>query len=259
MNCRICRGTPNRSHLLHSHRNDLDVQTFYCPGCDAFFSAGGPVNYEDINDIDIIAYYLKYEQEIRSRHQRVFSFIETLVAPGRFLDIGAGIGFSLEVARQRGWVSAGLEPNAELVCHAKGRGLDISNAYLSGETSGEYDFILIDNVLEHILQPSDFLGYAVRLLKPAGVIMVAVPPMDWLRKWLGAISYVRDSIAAPQINIFGEVDQHVNIFSRKAMGRLLQNTGLRLLDVRFHHSFAYNNVLFRGLRLNDGYYFAVRA
>lgn len=89
--------------------------------------------------------------------------------------------------------------------------------------------------------------------------MIAVPPMDWLRKWFGAFSYVRDSIAVPQINIFGEVDQHVNIFSRKAMNRLLQNTGLRLLDVRFHHSQAYNNVLFRGLLLNNGYYFAVRA
>lgn len=82
--------------------------------------------------------------------------------------------------------------------------------------------------------------------------------MNWLRKWFGAISYVRSHVAVPQINIFGEVDQHVNIFSLKAIDRLLQSVGLRLLDIRYHHSLAYNNILFRGLRLEDGYYFAVR-
>lgn len=136
--------------------------------------------------------------------------------------------------------------------------MNVTQGYLSDETSGEYNFLLIDNVLEHILQPADFLGHAVRLLTSSGIILIAVPPMDWLRKWFGAISYVRYHVAVPQINIFGEVDQHVNIFSRKAMDRLLQSVGLRLLDVRFHHSLAYNNILFRGLRLEDDYYFAVR-
>lgn len=256
MNCRICSGAVKSSYLLHSHRHNLAVQTFYCPICDAFFSAGGPVDYDHS---DLTGYYLRYEQAVRSRFQRVFIFTESYVAPGRFLDIGAGMGLSLDVANQRGWISTGLEPNAALACHAKGRGLDINNTYLNGDTSGTYDFILIDNVLEHILQPADFLGHAVRLLAPLGVILVAVPPMDWLRKGFGAFRYVRDRIAVPQLNIFGEVDEHVNIFSRKAMSCLLQDAGLRLLDIRFHHSLAYNNPLFRGLGLDDGYYFAVHA
>ncbi len=256
MNCRICSASAGRSYLLHSHRIDLAVQTFYCADCDAFFSDGGMINYDDS---DLVSYYLQYLDAIRSRHQKNFSFIESLVAPGRFLDIGAGMGYSLEVAEQRGWVATGLEPNEVLVSHARSRGLDVTRAYLGPETSGEYDFILIDNVLEHIQQPAEFLGHAVRLLAPKGVLMVAVPPVDWLRKRLGAIGYVRDHVMAPQLNIFYEADEHVNMFSRKAMSRLLQRVGLRLLDVRFHHSLAYNNLLFRSLRLDDGYYFAVRA
>ena len=261
MNCRICFGITNRRYLLHSHRHDLAVQTYYCHVCDAFFSDGGPVNYDDINDgdIELTSYYLQYEQAIRSRYQKVFSFTESLVAPGKFLDIGSGMGFSLEIAKQRGWIAVGLEPNTALTIHAKGRELEVNNAYLCGETTGEYDFILIDNVLEHVLTPSDFLKHAKRLLAHSGVMLVAVPPMDWLRKGFGAFSYVRDSITVPQINIFAEVDQHVNMFSRKAMGQLLQSVGLRLLDVRFHHSLAYNNALFRSLGLDDGYYFVVRA
>lgn len=259
MDCRICLKSAKSSHILHSSSYNLNVQTFYCLACDAYFSDGAPVNYERIDDFDLIAYYLQYEHVIRNRYQKIFSFIESLVAPGRFLDIGAGMGFSLDVATQRGWIASGLEPNPELAAHAKGRGLDVSNAYLTEAMSGEYDFILIDNVLEHILQPSNFLRSSVRLLKPSGVMMIAVPPMDWLRKGLSANKWVRESVSIPQINIFYDVDQHVNMFSRKAMDRLLHGVGLRLLDVRFHHSLAYNNSLFRGLCLDDGYYFAVPA
>lgn len=256
MNCRICLGITNSSYLLKSKRHNLTVQTFYCPACDAFFSDGGPVNY-DLTDLT--GYYLPYEQAIRARYQKIFYSLEKLVSPGRFLDIGAGMGYSLEVANERGWTATGIEPNLYLAGHAKGRGLNISNRYLNEETTGEYDFILIDNVLEHIHSPSDFLGHAVRILAKSGIMLVAVPPMDWLRERFGAISYVRDHITLPQLNIFGEVDEHVNIFSRKAMGRLLQGAGLRLLNIRFHHSSLYNNAIYRGLRLDDGYYLAVRA
>lgn len=259
MNCRICQQPTRVSYALHSNNFNLDVQVFYCSACDAYFSEGAPVDYEHINDFNLIDYYLGHEQVIRSRYQKIFSFIESLTTPGLFYDIGAGLGLSLDVATQRGWTSSGLEPNSELAAYAKERGLDISNTYLTEATTGEFDFILIDNVLEHISQPSDFLLQAVRLLKPSGVMMVAVPPVDWLRKGFSASSWVRERVAIPQINIFYDVDQHVNMFSRKAMSRLLESVGMRLLEQRFHHSLAYDNALFRGMRLDDGYYFAVRA
>lgn len=42
-------------------------------------------------------------------------------------------------------------------------------------------------------------------------------------------------------------------------GYLLHSLGLRMLDARFHHGFAYNNALFRGLRLDDGYCLSVQS
>lgn len=241
---------------MQSHRHELSVEIYYCKDCDAYFSDGGIVNYESS---DLVEYYSRYESAIRSRYRRVFAFVKTLVVSGKFLDIGAGMGYSLEVAQEYGWSVEGLEPNKVLAQHGNSRNLVIHNAYLNKETSGVFDFILIDNVLEHILWPKEFLENAVRLLAPSGVMLVAVPPMDWLRKGLGTFSCVRDYITVPQLNIFGEVDEHVNIFSRKAISRLLQNAGLRLLDVRFHHSLVYNNPLYRGIGLESGYYFAVKA
>jgi SAM-dependent methyltransferase len=236
------------------------VQLFYCPVCNFYLSAGVPVSYDVYHDnFDILGYYIDAEQTIRSRFQRVFSFVESLVPAGRFFDIGAGMGYSLDVAKKRGWIAAGLEPNATLAQNAAARGLDVKNAFLSEDTAGDYDFILIDNVLEHILQPVDFLQLAKRHLAPSGLMLIAVPPMDWLRKALARLSYLRNSASIPpQLNIFREVDEHVNVFSRKAMRKLLKVVGLRPLAIRFHHSFAYDNVIFRTLRLDDGYYFVVR-
>jgi 2-polyprenyl-3-methyl-5-hydroxy-6-metoxy-1,4-benzoquinol methylase len=260
MNCRICSGSTQLSYVLRSNRSRETVQLFYCPACDFYLSAGVPVRYDVYHEnFDILGYYGDAEQSIRSRFQRVFSFVESLIPAGRFFDIGAGMGYSLDVAKNRGWLATGLEPNATLAQNAAGRGLDVQNSYLSVDTAGEYDFILIDNVLEHIPQPLDFLRLAKRHLAPTGLMLIAVPPMDWLRKALAAFSYLRNSASMPpQLNIFREVDEHVNVFSREAMGRLLKAVGLRPLGIRFHHSFAYDNVVFRTLQLDDGYYFVGR-
>src|SRR3954453_10329310 len=108
MEGRICSGPTEPVFDLHSHRHAITVPVFRCRSCDAYFTDGGPVNYDDV---DLTGYYLSYADAISNRYQRVFDRVESMMQPGRFLDIGAGMGFSLEVARRRGWKSAGIEPN----------------------------------------------------------------------------------------------------------------------------------------------------
>ena len=169
------------------------------------------------------------------------------------------MGFSLEVAIQRGWTARGLEPNRALAQHAQGRGLDVENAYLDDNQQGKYELVLLDNVLEHVLDPASFLRQAGNLLASSGLMIVAVPPMDWLRKGLAASKYVRDRVSKPQLNIFCEVDEHVNMLGRRAMALLVRAAGLRLLPMRFHHSKVFDNPLVRALGLDDGYYLITRA
>jgi SAM-dependent methyltransferase len=229
---------------------------FFCENCDAFFSNGGYVNYDDVNLID---YYLSYEDYICTRQKKLFTFVKPLLSPKRFLDIGAGAGLSLTVANKFGWSSAGIEPNKSLADYAVSRKLNMHNGYLNTETTGEYEMILMDNVLEHIIEPIEFLSNAKRLLASSGLLVIAVPPLDWMRKSLGTVEFIRSKIKVPQLNIFSEVDEHVNLLSRTAMGHLLHNAGLRLMDIRFHHSPLINNFFYRSLGLDDGYYFVVHA
>ncbi|MEO7338091.1 MAG: hypothetical protein ABIV63_16075, partial [Caldimonas sp.] len=66
---------------------------------------------------------------------------------------------------------------------------------------------------------------------------------------------VRDRVEMPQLNAFGEVDEHLNMMGRRAMRRLTLASGLHLQPTRFHHSWVYDNAVVRGLGLDDGYYF----
>lgn len=250
--CRICAQPTHHVFDLHTSRHGIDVPVHRCAGCHAYWSDGGAVNYDNV---DLANYYLPLAHAIRARYERVFSHLERRMAIGRFMDIGAGMGFSLEVAARRGWSAHGLEPNRALAGHAQRRGLDVVNAYLTDDTSGRFDVVLIDNVLEHVREPTVFLRNAARLLASDAVMVVAIPPLDWLRQWLGRSAFVRDRVRQPQLNVFTEADEHVNVLGRRAMRRLSKAADLDLLADRFHHSRLFDNTLFRALGLDDGYYF----
>lgn len=255
MNCRACGGTTCKAFDLHNSRHGIDVPVYRCRTCRAYWSDGGPVDYDAV---DLTGYYMAHAAPIRARYARLFEHLAGLREPGRFIDIGAGIGFSVELAAAHGWQARGLEPNRYLAEHARQRGLDVATGYLDEQTTGQYDLVLVDNVLEHILHPLPFLRLAAGLLSDDGLMVVAIPPLDWLRDALGRSSWVRARVSRPQLNVFTEADEHVNMLSRAAMLRLAQAAGLRPLPVRFHPSRIYDNPVFRALGLDDGYYHFTR-
>jgi SAM-dependent methyltransferase len=250
--CRICAAPTQTVFSLRSRRHPIDVAFYHCRACRAYFSRGGPVHYDDV---DLTRYYASSAVGIRHRYTRMFDFLETMVSPARFIDIGAGMGYSLEVAQARGWTAAGIEPNASLVRSALERGLTVTQGYLDDRASGQYELVVIDNVLEHVPQPKEFLVNAARLLAPGGLMVVAIPPLDWIRSALGSLRMVRERVHVPQINVFDEVDEHVNVMGRRAMRKLVAAVGLKLESTRFHHSPLFRNAIARALAVDDGYYF----
>jgi len=62
-------------------------------------------------------------------------------------------------------------------------------------------------------------------------------------------------VKQPQINVFCDADEHVNIIGRRAMSRLMPAVNMRLEPTRFHHSRVFRNPLARMLMIDDGYYF----
>lgn len=270
MKCKLCGAETRKIYTLKGVRTSHGIAVYYCKSCSIHFCDAIDYNYEDA-DGNIINYYENARGYIESRQHKIFNFIRENFRPqpGVFLDIGSGIGYSLIVARELGWYPVGVEPNVKLEEYSRNiLNLNTLNGFLSKDTirsikellpEGYADYILIDNVLEHIPEPLEFFQNALSLLKPGGLLLIAIPPVDWFRLGLASISSIRQNSSSTQFNLFYDPEQHVNYFSRKAMKILTDKVGgCQLTDARFHHSKLLNGWVARMLKFETGYYFIVK-
>ncbi|GGB77251.1 methyltransferase [Flavobacterium suaedae] len=95
-------------------------------------------------------------------------------AKGKLLDIGAGTGDFLVAAKRAGWQTEGIEPNEKAKTIAAEKGVDFAEN-LSSVADHTYDAITMWHVLEHVPDVEKQITELKRILKPDGVLIVAVP------------------------------------------------------------------------------------
>lgn len=95
-------------------------------------------------------------------------------AKGAILDIGAGTGDFLAVAKQNGWKTTGIEPSpkAKSIAISKGISFVENTTELANHS---FDVITMWHVLEHVPDLDFQIRELKRLLKPTGTLIVAVP------------------------------------------------------------------------------------
>lgn len=100
----------------------------------------------------------------------------------RILDVGCGSGAFLDMARQSGYETYGLELNQAAAEKARVKGHVIYQSLLheldSEKTSGTFDLITLFQVLEHVSDPVGVIKQAAAVLRPGGFISIAVPSAD---------------------------------------------------------------------------------
>lgn len=109
-----------------------------------------------------------YEQVIR----RLFADIRSPVA---WLDVGAGYGETVEAAIRvmpAGSIVRGVEPMRPKAQHARSRGLDVTNAYLSPVDHGPADIISSINVFSHVPDFNAMLEQFRETLRPGGSLLI---------------------------------------------------------------------------------------
>ena len=139
----------------------------------------------------------------------------------RLLEVGSGPGFFLQIGKERGWETLGIEPSEKAADHARGLGLDIVCDFLTDECAkglGTFDVVYMHEVLEHIPDPEAMLYRAFSLLAPGGLCLVVVPndynPFQAaLRSTMGFEPWW---VAPPH---------HINYFNSTSLAELLKRTG----------------------------------
>ena len=110
-----------------------------------------------------------------------------LVQGGSLLEIGCGTGNLLLAAKRRGHKVAGVEVSESAVRAANEKLGDdcvhcgeIQDAPLPPQ---RFDICVLADVIEHTRDPVACLEHVYRLLKPGGILFVAVPSLDsWSAK-----------------------------------------------------------------------------
>lgn len=128
-------------------------------------------------------YTEKETKNILSGYKRIEFVISSLgLDKGSLLDIGCGEGWSLEYFSRHNWKVKGIDYSEEGIKNINpdlARYLVIGNIFeeLGGEISksNKYDLCILNNVLEHVLNPEELLCNTRQILKPNGILVVTVP------------------------------------------------------------------------------------
>lgn len=139
---------------------------------------------------------------------------------GQLLDYGCGTGHFLAAAQSAGWQVAGLEPNARARAEASQRlGQPVGQESLASFAPGTFEAVTLWHVLEHVHALNATLAQLTALLRPDGVLLIAVPNVESLDA-----QHYRELWAAY------DVPRHLYHFAPKPMTQLLKKHKLVLRD-----------------------------
>jgi 2-polyprenyl-3-methyl-5-hydroxy-6-metoxy-1,4-benzoquinol methylase len=270
MFCRAC----NQSFTPHNYAIQDSISTIYsCPACGLWQSFPCDREYHALmsryENTNIVGYYDKvlvkewYSSKYISlfRHLEKLSILPPISKRFIFLDYGCGMGWSMEIAKEHYFQNAiGIEMNKSLLNYNKEAGRSCLSVpeldwHSLRSPNSKISLCLVDNVLEHLLQPAELLKDLQSSMPVNSVLVVAVPGVDISRKVLARSTFFRSLVPNPTLNILNDRIEHVSFFNRSSMIKLLRDYGFKLIDNTFHHS-----KLFRRLRLHrflqTGYYIA---
>ncbi|WP_333587074.1 class I SAM-dependent methyltransferase [Phenylobacterium sp.] len=95
----------------------------------------------------------------------------------RLLDVGCGPGFLLSQAAELGFEAQGVEPDANVLAAARGRGVPVRQGYFPVALARDetFDAIVFNDVLEHIPDVRAAIAAASAHLRPGGVLCLNCP------------------------------------------------------------------------------------
>jgi len=176
--------------------------------------------------------YISHTDGKRSLFEKAYHFIKNIALKnklslinnlqdkkGALLDIGAGTGDFLSVAKNNGWNAVGIEPSEKARSIANQKGVELK-LNTSDFENNSFDIITMWHVLEHVPNLEGQIKELKRLLKPNGSIIIAVPNFK---------SY--DANHYKEFWAAYDVPRHLWHFSKTAIRKLFQKENIELVKI----------------------------
>lgn len=183
-----------------------------------------------IGDYYISPSYISHQDRRHSIFEKIYQLIKkytlsnkikfiqkTCPSKGIMLDIGCGTGEFLVCANENGWSTIGFEPSLSAASLARNKGLKLMSS-LEDVESHSVDVITMWHVLEHVIDLEEQISELKRMLKPSGILIIAVPNF----KSFDA-EYYKNYWAA------FDVPRHIWHFSQKGIYKIFSQRGFKLI------------------------------
>lgn len=163
-------------------------------------------------------------------------------APGNLLDVGTGIGQFLHHAQPYFTAVAGTEISESAVRIARDRyGLEIQQGQIEElrlPPDASFDNVTLFHVLEHVADPAKLVRRCHQLLRPNGILVVAVPNdvLAWgsqlkkLGKRMGLRPFQKFSRVTGISRAGTSSEIHLSHFTPAVLRRLLSDAGFEIVE-----------------------------
>jgi 2-polyprenyl-3-methyl-5-hydroxy-6-metoxy-1,4-benzoquinol methylase len=153
-------------------------------------------------------------------HSHPFYWIPKQV---RILDIGCGFGESLAYHKERGCEVHGVEVDENILRVAEKYGFNVKCGQFNPDNYQKkyFDFITMEQVIEHVSDPVQTLRDILTILKPCGTVVFSTPnPYSWAaflfgKKWMN-----------------WHTPYHYHLFSKKSLCLAAEKAGFTISKIQ---------------------------
>ncbi len=217
-NCLICNS--KRIKVLNGYEKDSLVR---CQDCNFVFSQKIPKHEELVKYYEDTYTRDDYLSPITiKRYNEVLDQFEKYKKTNKLLDLGSGVGYFLEAAKQRGWEVYGTEftDDAMTICKNKGAIMHQGPLDRTNYKKEMFDIITSFEVIEHINNPKEELPIYKEILRKGGVLYFTTPNFNSLERYILKGNY--SAIKYPE---------HLSYYTKKTINILFRNNGFKKIKL----------------------------
>jgi SAM-dependent methyltransferase len=213
----------------------LKENVYYCKSCNLFFApeAKFKMDFQSMLNEDLRVKGLK---ELRmANFEKIIDNLKKHKSDNiSGLEIGSSYGWFLEKAQQNNIKCVGIEPEHSMWEISVKKGFDVLEGFFPEVLPNDFnkvDFIIFNDVLEHIPDVNSVLDTCYRYLKEDGVIIINIPQSSGVFYKLAQLFYFfRIKTFLNRLWQFDFHSPHFYYFNKKSLTKVLQKNNFYVLD-----------------------------
>ncbi len=226
--CPVCASNQKLKHHLR-----FDV--YECPSC-KLLSSDAEFDHSFTSNVQVGTREIGL-QNLRNKNFRTIIDNLKRILPNKDisgLEIGSGNGWWLKTCKDEGIKCAGIEPEKTYAHYHQEQNLDVHYGFypdLKIPGQDQYDFIIFNDVFEHIPNIGSLVSNLYKDLKDSGTLIINIPVRTGffyrtavLLNSLGISSYLE------RMWQFHFHSPHMNYFNDENLQRLLQQHGFSIVQ-----------------------------